>query len=188
MVDDIGNIFPEFNLQQFLATIIFLIFGIYILGYTGFFSITSFDAFCLYFNNKAVEGIYSFIIIFIALYYYISVYKNFIAKPKKVVLYLVDKDDNMLCRFIDKKGKVFYFADNNYTIGEYYSVFKRQYNICKIGDVSSDRFDILNFDKSSKEIITGGLKGKIDLVLPFVYLLFLFLLVGYTFIILFIIF
>ena len=47
-----------------------------------------------------------------------------------------------MCTFVDKKGNIFYFEDNNYTTGHYYLVLKTRDHIHKIKGESMDNFEI----------------------------------------------
>lgn len=126
----------------------FFIFGIISLYFTGFFDIKSYNDF----NNYILEYwefvIIAILFIGISIYIYVSSFMNYLIKPKKKILFLLSKDENNVCLFVDKKGREFYFNDNNYLVGYYYDVLKTHGRIDSVLRTSGETFEIIKKEKS----------------------------------------
>ena len=92
-----------------------------------------------------------------------------VIKPKKDVLYLISKKNN-ICTFIDKRGKSFFFKDNNYIVEKFYVVLRTCDSIYDILGVSIDSFKLVPL-KESYWLNFGNFENIF--LLPIVYVILL---------------
>ena len=92
-----------------------------------------------------------------------------VIKPKKDVLYLISKKNN-ICTFIDKRGKIFFFMDNDYIVEKFYVVLRTCDSIYDILGVSIDSFKLVPL-KESYWLNFGNFENIF--LLPIVYVILL---------------
>ena len=135
------NIGNRYDWQAMVIVTVLMLIGIGILWGTGLFTVTSLETFAEWFMQFGMALIFCGFFIGVGLYCWVLYFRNVVAKPKERTLYLKEKEDN-ICTFVDKKGNIFYFEDNNYIIGHYYLVLKTRDHIHKIKGESMDNFEI----------------------------------------------
>ena len=107
----IKNTGNEYSWQGMLIVSILMIFGIFVIYKTGCFDIRSLEEFKNYLSDSGMIFFICAFFIGIAIYCWNLYINNVIIKPKRTTLYLLEKE-NHICKFIDKKGKIFYFEDH----------------------------------------------------------------------------
>lgn len=119
-----------------------LVFGVFMLYYTGCFQISSLNDLTKYLYYHCFEFIVSLIFIITSIYVWISYAKDAYLTPKKEIVYLKAFEDEKY-EFVDKKGKS-YFIDNvdKYDVKKYYEVLKTSNIIYEVIDESKKKFTL----------------------------------------------
>lgn len=156
------------------------IIGFIILWGTGAFNISSFTDLYNYIYVHGMEAIISLFFIAFGLYVLIKSILDVILKEKNVIMYLHNIDkvnaDVTLYQFIDENGKTFNFYsnqnNNEYKVGNYYNVSKKNGEIISVLGQFDQTFDI-NKTKVSywKNLYTIFGNFEDVLVLPIVYVI-----------------
>lgn len=135
------NIGDRYDWQGMLIISILMIIGGIILYFTGCGNINNFNDLYNYIYSHGFEAIISVFFIAVGLYCWVLFINNVIIKPKKEILYLFEIDDTVCC-FLNKKGKKFYFNNDNYDVNKYYEVLKTHDNIKEVIDISVPTFNV----------------------------------------------
>ncbi len=135
------NIGNTYDWQAMVIVSVLMLIGIVILCTTGLFGVASFEALLEWFIQYGMVLIFCGFFIGVGAYCWVLYFRNVVIKPKEQTLYLKEKEDN-ICTFVDKKGNMFYFLDDNYTVGHYYLVLKTKDHIHSINGESMDNFEI----------------------------------------------
>ena len=163
-----------------IIVFILSIIGFIILWGTGAFNISSFTDLYNYIYVHGMEAIISLFFIAFGLYVLIKSILDVILKEKNVIMYLHNIDkvnaDVTLYQFIDENGKTFNFYsnqnNNEYKVGNYYNVSKKNGEIISVLGQFDQTFDI-NKTKVSywKNLYTIFGNFEDVLVLPIVYVI-----------------
>ncbi len=125
-----------------LVITILLIFGFFMLYYTGCFEISSLNELKSFLYYHCFEFIVSFVFIISSIYVWISYIKDAYITPKTDVVYLKNFEDNKY-EFVDKKGKSFFIeSKEKYDVNSYYEVLKSSNIIYEVIDESDDKFKL----------------------------------------------
>ncbi len=131
----------RYDWQAMVIVTVLLVISVVILWATGLFKVTSITAFFDWFLIYGMALIFCGFFIGVSIYCWWLYICNVIIKPKEKILFLRSIEDEM-CTFVDKKGKIFYFANDNYTVNTYYSVLKTKDHIHSIIGPAMDNFEI----------------------------------------------
>lgn len=135
------NIGNTYDWQAMVIVTVLMLIGIGMIVGAGFFSVTSFDEFVECFMQYGMVLIFGGFFTGVGIYCWMLYFRNVVVKPKEKILYLKEIEDEM-CTFIDKRGKLFYFENANYTVNTYYAVTKTRDHIHSIIGPAMDNFEI----------------------------------------------
>lgn len=126
---------------MFVLTIL-LIFGFFMLYYTGCFNIKSLHDILDYLYRHCFEFMVSFIFIVTSLYVWVSYFKDVYIVPKTEILYL-KAYENKLYEFVDKKNRSYFVeSKEKLDVKKFYEVLKTENIIYEIIDESEIKFEI----------------------------------------------
>lgn len=135
------NIGNRYDWQALVIVTVLMLIGVGILWGTGLFKITSISMFVEWFWQFGMVLIFAGFFIGVGIYCWWLYICNVLIKPKERILFLKSIEDEM-CTFVDKRGKVFYFSNDNYTVNTYYAVLKTKDHIHSIVGPAMDNFEI----------------------------------------------
>ena len=142
MEEKMKNIGNEYSWQGMLAATIFLLFGIGVFYFTGIFDIRTIQDLKDYLFKYGMTAIFGAFFGGVGIYCWVLYIRNVLIGPRREVLYLLDIDDDNICTFVNKKGKKYYFANKNYSVGKYYQTNKRLDYIENVVGQSSKSFQL----------------------------------------------
>jgi len=168
MDDNIKKAYPLFGM--FILTL-FLVFGVFMLYYTGLFDIKSTKDLTNFLYYHCFEFIVSFLFIASSIYVWISYIKDAYITPKTEVVYLKNFEDDTY-EFVDKKGKS-YFVENKdkYDVKKYYEVLKTENIIYDVIDESKDKFKLKKGKRYWTNLYSPVGNFENMLILPALYLI-----------------
>lgn len=136
------NMKKAYPLLGMLIITVLLVFGVFMLYYTGFFALKSFKELTVYLYYHCFEFIVSFIFIISSIYVWISYAKDAYKTAKKEVLYLKNVKDGIY-EFVDKKGRSYYVDDKeDYDIKKYYVVLKTSNIVYDVIEETKEKFEL----------------------------------------------
>ena len=141
------NMGNKYSWQVLLIISILMIIGLIILYTTGVTNLNNFKDLYNYIDIHGFEAIISLFFIGVGVYCWYLYIINVIIKPKEEILYLNDIEDN-ICEFINKKGKKFFYNDNNYQLHKFYVVLKTKNKIDKVINETTSSFDLPRIKES----------------------------------------
>ncbi len=136
------NMKKAYPFSGMLILTILLVFGFFLLHFTGFFDIRSFKELTTFLYYHCFEFIVSFVFIMSSIYVWVSFAKDAYKTPTKEILYLKSfKDD--LYEFVDKKGRSYFVVnDDKYDVKKYYEVLKTTNIIYDVIDETKEKFEL----------------------------------------------
>jgi len=135
------NIGNKYSWQGMLIITILMVVGLIILNTTGINNLNNFNDLYNYIDVHGFAAIISLFFIGVGVYCWYSYITNVFIKPKEEILYLNNIENNV-CEFINKKGKKFFYYDNNYQLHKFYEVLKTKNKIDNIISMTNDTFEL----------------------------------------------
>ena len=163
--------------------LIITVLGLINMGFiisTGIFSVSSYNEFIVIFEKTGFFIIVGGFCIFCAVLCWINFVLDVILKPKEEILFLYeeevkdsDETEEKTMKFLDRKGRKFYFDTNSkFKVGKYYSVLKTHNYICEIIGESLDSFPRITEKKSYwKNFYFKNIVIEDLLILPIIYVI-----------------
>lgn len=155
---------------MFIMTIL-LIFGFFMLYYSGLFEINSFKALTNYLYYHCFEFMVSFVFIISSLYVWVSYFMDAHVVAKTDVVYLKGYDEvEDLYEFVDTKGKSYFLeVKDRLDVGSFYEVLKSANIIYDVIDESDKKFKLKKGRNYWSNLYTPVGNFENMLILPAVY-------------------
>lgn len=138
------NLKKAYPFSGMFVTTLLLVFGFFMLYYTGMFEIGSFKELGTYLYKHCFEFIVSFVFIVSSIYIWVSYFKDAYIVPKTDIFYLksFDEDTNEY-EFVDKKGKCYFITHKEkLDVDSFYEVLRSANIIYEIIDESDQKFKL----------------------------------------------
>lgn len=142
---NIGNKYPW---QGLLFATAFILIGAAILFFTGILQIDSMQSLIDYLSTRGFEAIFSAFFVGVGIYIWILYVRNVFSSPKDEVLFLLEIDAEGICTFLNKKGKKYYYNNENFMVNKYYRVLKSADHIYKVREEVKDSFESIKVKES----------------------------------------